>query len=125
MTNYEKIMKTVLSFKSKNYKIAFSFMNCSCQYLQTIIPLCFYNKSLFFCSSFHSTILLSQSHLSRSQTSHLLKSWHLAHNFSIHNNFCPHPWRLARTHGPLIPNPGRSFLQVRTAGDLLFARPVY
>lgn len=105
MTNYEKIMKTILSFKSMNYKIAFPFMKCSCQYLQTIILLCFYNETVPSWSLIYSTLNLTITSV-KSPAPQLLqcwKSWHLDHNFSPQNNFWSHPRRLLKATGTVHP----------------------
>lgn len=128
MTNYEKIMKTILSFKGRNYKIAFSFINCSCQYLQTIIPLCFYNNTLLFLKlipfyyDFHNHICQDPN----PQPSHLLKNLGTQLTSSLFITILPSSWEILKatwtTHPKSWPfNPSQLFI----SSDLLFGHSLF
>lgn len=87
-------------FLSKaSYKIAFPLWTVHFYISRQSFPYAFIIKLCFF--EAHCILL---SHLSRSQPSHLLKSLHLAHDFSIHSNFCHHPGRFQKPHGQFIPS---------------------
>lgn len=100
MTNYEKIMKTILSFKSMNYKIAFPFMKCSCQYLQTIIPLCFYNETVPSWSLIYSTLNLTITSVKSPapQLLQLLKILALRSQFFSSEQFLKSPQEIVKSH---------------------------